>query len=407
MVDIETAQGIILQQISALHGEEVPLLQGLGRVLRADVHAPRDVPFCDTSAMDGYAFSSHDVRGNYLGVSGFLSAGGAGEASVAPGTAIKIMTGAAVPPGCDTVVPVEDVEALEAGIVLKKPVKRGSHIRRRGEDIRAGERVIAAGTVLRAQEVGLLASFGSSSVTVTRAPNVAVLATGDELIAAGAGFVPGKIFNSNSFSIAAQVLEAGGNPVMLGIARDDAGSTTDMIAAGLQADLLITTGGVSVGDRDFVKEVILALGGDIKFWKVNMKPGKPFAFAMLNGRPIFALPGNPVAAMVAFEQFVRPSLLKMTGHSRLFRPLVKASVTEGFANGSDRPHLVRGCTELRDGKYVVSSTGSQSSARLTSMTSGNALLELAPGCSLAPGDEADVLLLDRGFEMRELCHEPL
>jgi molybdopterin molybdotransferase len=241
----------------------------------------------------------------------------------------------------------------------------------------------------------MLASLGKSSVRVYRRPKVGVLATGDELLEIGSLPAPGKIINSNSYSIAAQVVEAGGDPVMLGIAEDEVERTCDRIREGIRGDLLITTGGVSVGDRDCVKEAIVALGGEIRFWKVHMKPGKPLAFAILEGKPVFALPGNPAAAMISFEVFVRPALLKMTGHTRIFRPTVTAALTEPIANKGDRPHLIRVRVEARQDGYVASATGNQSSARLSSLTAANGFMTIAPGTTLSSGESVVVSLLDR------------
>ncbi len=400
MVSIEEARCIIFENTNLLPTEEIPLLKGLGRVCGEDFHAPFDFPAFDNSAMDGYAFSSKDLRGNLLPLTGFVGAGTAMVDRVAPGKAVKIMTGAPIPPGCDTVVPVEEAEETSEGICIKGNIKAGSHIRKRGHDVQSGTRIIAAGTLLRPQEIAMLASCGMTSVRVFRKPKIGVLATGDELLEPGEPLSPGKIVNSNSSGIAAQVLDAGGEPLMLGIARDEEDATRKAILAGLEADILITTGGVSVGDRDRVKEAIAALGGKIGFWKVNMKPGKPLAFAVLHGKPIFALPGNPVAAMVSFELFVRPAILRMTGHAGIFRPVVSAELTEPVNNKGDRPHLIRIFVEMRDGRYFACTTGSQCSARLSSLTEGNGLTTVAPGASLLPGDEVAVSLFDRRFEMR-------
>jgi molybdopterin molybdotransferase len=333
MIQMEEAQQIILRHIAPLPTEELPLLQGIGRVAGEDVSAPWDIPAADNSAMDGYAFSFAAVRGNSLLVSGSLPAGKERIPPVPAGEAVRIMTGAPIPRGCDTVVPIESVETIGDTIRLAGEARPGSHIRKRGEDIRAGQRAIAANSLLRPQEIGMLASLGKTSVRVYRRPRVGVLATGDELLEIGSSPVPGKIINSNSYGIAAQVVESGGDPVMLGIAEDEMEQTCDRIREGIRGDLLITTGGVSVGDRDCVKEAIVALGGEIKFWKVHMKPGKPVAFAILEGKPVFALPGNPAAAMISFEVFVRPAVLKMTGRTRLFRPTVTAALTAPTSSG--------------------------------------------------------------------------
>jgi molybdopterin molybdotransferase len=402
MINIEDAQRTILEQITPLETEKVSVFQGLNRITPEDHIAPWDIPAADNSAMDGFAFSHVALSGDRLRVTGFLPAGEVALAPVPAGEAIKIMTGAPIPAGCDTVVPIEDVLDDGEWIRFTSTVKAGSHVRKRGEDIRRGNVVIPAGSLIRPQEIGMLSSMGTTALAVYRRARVAILATGDELLEPGSTPAPGKIINSNSYSMAAQVLDAGGDPVMLGIAPDTLDATCDKIRAGLNADMLVITGGVSVGDRDFVKEAIEKLGGSVAFWKVNVKPGKPLAFAMLQGKPVFALAGNPVGAMVSFELFVRPSILKSMGHRRLFRPMVKALLQAPAANQGKRPHLVRGIVSLRDDRYHVSTTGNQSSGRLSSMIQGNGLIRLAPEASHAAGDEVEVLLLDQGFEMGEI-----
>lgn len=401
MIIIEEAQRTILENINPLETEKVSVLQGLNRVTPEDHIAPWDIPAADNSAMDGYAFSHAALSGDRLRVTGFLPAGEARSVPVPEGEAIKIMTGAPIPPGCDTVVPSEDVEEEGEWIRFASAVKAGSHVRERGEDIRNGNVVIPAGALLRPQEIGMLSAMGTTALAVYRRARVAILATGDELLEPGSTPASGKIINSNSYSLAAQVLDAGGDPVLLGIAPDTLDATSDKIRAGLNADMLVITGGVSVGDRDFVKEVIIRLGGEILFWKVNVKPGKPVAFALLRGKPILALPGNPVAVMVGFEMFVRPALLKMMGHTGIFRPVVKAVLAEPVKNRAERPHLIRVLVEAGSDGYRATPTGNQSSARLSSLTTGNGLVKLAPGAALASGEAVDVFLMDRGFEMRE------
>ncbi|HEY5975790.1 MAG TPA: gephyrin-like molybdotransferase Glp [Geobacteraceae bacterium] len=402
MVSIEEAQQTILGNIHPLETEKVSLFHGLNRVTPEDHVAPWDIPPADNSAMDGYAFYHAALKGDRLRVSGFLPAGEEYTAPVLPAEAVKIMTGAPLPPDCDTVVPIEDVKEDGEWMRLISPAKAGAHVRKRGEDIKEGNVVIPADSLLRPQEIGMLSAMGTTSLAVYRRARVAILATGDELLEPGSTPAPGKIINSNSYSLAAQVLDAGGDPVLLGIAADTLDATCEKIRAGLNADLLVITGGVSVGDRDFVKAAIEALGGEVTFWKVNMKPGKPLAFAMLQGKPIFALPGNPVAAMVSFELFVRPSILKAMGHRQVFRPTVKAQLQEATDNMGKRPHLVRGIVSRHGDRYFVSTTGNQSSGRLSSLIQGNGLIHLEPEAQYAAGDEAVVLLLDRGFEMGAL-----
>src|SRR5512139_2020811 len=386
MITIGEARNIILEHISLLPTEEVPLLQGLGRISSEDVHAPWDIPATDNSAMDGYAFSLAALRENSLAEAGYIPAGTERTLPVAAGEAVRIMTGASIPPGCDTVVPLENVLRIGGSIRILGNVKPGAHIRKRGEDIRAGQRAIVANSLLRPQEIGMLASLGRTSVRVYRRPRVGVLATGDELLEPGSPPAPGKIVNSNRYGFAAQVAESGGEPFLLGLAGDNGGETREKILARMRGDLLITTGGVSVGDRDCVKEAIVALGGEIRFWKVHMKPGKQVAFAVLDGTPVFALPGNPAAAMISFEVFVRPALLRMTGHTALSRPAVTATLAEPVANRGDRPHLVRALVQARKGGYVVSTTGNQGSARLSSLTAANGFMQLEPGAVLASGE---------------------
>ena len=400
MITIEQAQAIILDTVQLLAAEEVSLLTALGRITAEELHAPWDIPLADYSAMDGYAFAA--ASGTVLAVAGFLPAGGSHETPVPQGSAVKIMTGAMIPTGCDTVVPLEDVEVRADGISIRGRVTPGMNIRLKGEDVIKGELVIPTGTLLRPAEIGMITSLGRTSVSVVRTPQAAILSTGDELLDAGGIPRPGQVINSNSYTIAAQVMESGACPVMLGIARDNREDTRRKLEEGLAADILITTGGVSVGDRDLVKEILVELGGEIRFWKVSMKPGKPVAFAVVRGMPVFALPGNPVAAMVSFEQFVRPAILKMSGHARVFRPVVKAVLRESVKNPGKRPHLVRGTVELTGGRYRVVSTGNQSSGRISSLTRSNGLMVLPPDTTLSAGDEVDVQLLDRSFEMGTL-----
>lgn len=402
MIAIEEAQQIVLDYISPLETEKVAVFQGLNRVTPEDHVAPWDIPPADNSAMDGYAFCHQAHQGESLRVTGFLPAGEARSVPVPPGEAVRIMTGAPLPPGCDTVAPFEDVQVDGEWIRLASPATPRAHVRLRGEDIQCGRVVIPAGSLLRPQEIGMLSAMGTTSVAVHRKARIAILSTGDELLEPGSTPAPGKIINSNSYSLAAQVLDAGGDPVLLGIAPDTLEGSCDKIRAGMNADMLVITGGVSVGDRDFVKAAIEQMGGKVTFWKVDMKPGKPLAFATLDGKPVFALPGNPVAAMVSFELFVRPSILKAMGHRRVFRSKVHASLREAAGNEGGRPHLVRGIVSRKGDGYEVSTTGNQSSGRLSSLIQGNGLIRLPPHAHLVPGNAVEVLLLDRGFELGAL-----
>ena len=402
MISIEEAQKEILSQISLLDTEKVQIFHGLDRVTPEDHIAPWDIPPADNSAMDGYAFRADGFAADRLKVIGFVPAGDVFSETIGSGHAVKIMTGAPIPADCDTVVPIEDVKVDGELIRIKEAIKPGSHVRKRGEDIQQGDVIIPSGTLLRPQEIGMLSAMGKTSISVYRRARVAILSTGDELLEPGSTPLPGKIINSNSYSLAAQVLDAGGEPVMLGIASDTLEDTREKIRIGLNSDFLVISGGVSVGDRDFVKSAIESLGGNVVFWKVNMKPGKPLAFAQLNGKPIFALPGNPVAAMVSFELFVRPAILKAVGHRRVLRPRVMAHLKEAVKNKGNRPHLVRGLVTHEGSHYAVSTTGDQSFGRLSSLTQGNGLLRLAPETAYALGESVEVTLLDRSFEQMKV-----
>lgn len=393
MVSIEEAQRIVLQHIAPMPVENAPVLQCVNRVCAEDCFSPWDIPPVANSEMDGYAFSHASLTSARLWVTGFVPAGVVRTVPVPAGEAVKIMTGAPIPPGCDTVVPVEEVTQEGDEIRLKGAVAAGACIRGKGDDVRLDELVIPAGTLLRPQEIGMLSAMGKTELSVYCKTRVAILSTGDELLPPGSPPQPGKIIDSNSYSLAAQVLDAGGVPRLLGIAADNREVTTEKIRAGIEADFLVIAGGVSVGDCDFVKEAIESLGGVVKFWKVNVKPGKPMAFALLDGKPVFALPGNPVAAMVTFEQFVRPALLKAMGHRSLYRPIVSATLQEPLVNRESRPHLVRGVLTREEGVNRVVSTGRQGSNRLSTMIKGNCLIHVASNTSLERNAQVRVQLM--------------
>lgn len=406
MISIASAQQEVLNHVSHLAPASVPLLQGLGKVSFHTLHAPWDMPMASNAAMDGYAMAHRDGQGEW-NVIDFIPAGTCRTSAVGPGEAVKIMTGAPIPPGCDTVIPFEQISREQDLIRPLHPVKPGSNIRHRGEDLRAGAPVVQAGTLLRPQEIGLLTAIGLTEVAVYRTPRIAVLATGDELLEPGSTPSPGKIINSNSNSLAAQLLEAGCEPQLIGVAADTRESTRAKISAGVQADALLITGGASTGDRDYVKETILELGGQLHFCKVNMKPGKPVAFGTLAGTPVFILPGNPVAAMVCFEMFVRPALLTMQGRATIMRPSIKAVLTAATSNRGDRPHLISVRVTRDSGIYTASSINSQSSANLAALTAGNGLLMVEPHATLPSDSLVEVTLLDRSLEMGDFCYAAL
>ena len=411
MISVEQALEKVLGYANVLEAEECPVLDCLGQVLAEDIYSSVTVPPLDNTAMDGYALRSEDTKGasqqspRFLRVIDTVTAGSIPEHEVEAGTAIRIMTGAPIPDGADSVVRFEDTDEAERkestsrqsrteiGILCE--ARAGLNIRRAGEDITSGSLVLSKEVVIRPSEVGILASLGRGSVKVIRRPVVAVLATGNELVDINQPLPRGKIYNSNSYSVAAQVRRYGGIPRILGIALDSESSLVVGLRQGLEADMLITTGGVSAGDYDVVKDV-LAKQGEITFWTVRMKPGKPVAFGMIKGIsqaggtrniPHLGLPGNPVSAMVTFELFVRPAILKMMGKKNLAKPIIDAVLEEPVANEDGRRVFARAIVEKRGGQYFARLTGPQGSGILTSMS-------LANGLVIVPEDKTRVEAVD-------------
>jgi molybdopterin molybdotransferase len=403
MPTYEEARSCILESITPLGVEKVEILESLGRVLAEDVFAPWDMPLWDNTAMDGFAVRSGDCAGSdSLKVSGFLPAGENMTTSVEPGTAVKILTGAPIPPGADAVVPIEEVDDKGDTVLIKGQVKTGDHIRFKGEDVKAGERIIPAGTVIRPYEISMLASFGKLFVPVYRKVRVAILSTGDELVEPGEALSPGKIINSNAITVAAAVRELGGEPVMLGIARDDRDSLRQKLAEGLNADVLITSAGISAGDRDLVRAVLDELNVKLVFWKIDIKPGRPTAFSIRDGKPVFSLPGNPVSTMITFEEFVRPALLKMMGHKKVIKPLIKATLKGAVKKKPGRVNFLRVSLEKENGELFARSPGKQDTGILkTMLLSGGIAVIPSEQEDLREGDQVDVQLLGPGVEMLE------
>ncbi len=380
MLSVEEALEQVLSHFHPLEPERVPILEALDRVLAEDVYSSFDIPPRNNSAMDGYAVLAADTWGagpqtpKRLRIIGDVAAGYVSEMEVTSGTAIRIMTGAPIPPGADAVVRFEDTERHGNWVDVFAEVSAGAEVRLAGEDVRRGELVLRQGTRIRPQEVGMLASLGRQEVMVIRRPRVAVLATGDELVEAGSPLGPGKIYNSNSYSNTAQVIRYGGVPVMLGIARDRIPELMEKIKAGLAqgVDLFLVSGGVSVGDFDVVKNV-LAAEGEITFWRVRMKPGKPMAFGRIRGVPLLGMPGNPVSVMVSFEVFARPAILTMLGIRELDKPTVGAILLDEVKDKDDRRHFLRVYVEEKNGEHYAHLTGEQGSGILSSMVRANGL----------------------------------
>jgi molybdopterin molybdotransferase len=400
LTSVKRAFQLVMAQTVRSAVRYLPLPDALGSILAEDQIARFDIPPCDYSAMDGYAFCAADAGQHSLREAGFLPAGKARLEAAAPGTAIRIMTGAPIPPGCDTVVPLEDLQVTDGLLQFNKPFSAGDNIRRAGEDLQQGQRALTAGTQLRFQEIALLSAMNLGSVPVYAPLRVAILATGDELLEPGSERRPGMIINSNSNALAAQVREAGAEPLLMGIAEDQPEITRERLRACLSADLVLVTGGASAGDHDYVKPALLELGGSMLFDGVNIKPGKPFGMGMIQGRPVFSLPGNPVAAMVIFELFVRPMVLKGMGRQKIFRPCVQAVLAEPARNKGSRPHFVGAVLENSSHGWSVSLTGNQSSGRISSLTLASGLALLAPERSYQAGDTVTVLVLDTTVGMK-------
>ena len=414
MLTVEEALERILSFFEPLEPVRVPIAEAGGMVISEDVVSHLDVPPMDNSAMDGYAVQSRSVSGAAmhapatLRVVGKLAAGDLPTTRVGPGAAVRIMTGAPVPPGADAVVPFEETDEVERRgkarpldeISVRHPADPGSNVRQAGRDLARGQKVLTRGAFIGPSQVGLLASLGHATVTVHRRPVVAVLSTGDELVEPGLPLPEGRIYDSNSAGIAAAVTEAGGMPRQIGTARDDLESVNAKIDEGIDSDMLITSAGVSKGDFDMVKDV-LTRRGSMQFWSVRMRPAKPLAFGLLRASdgseravPHLGLPGNPVSALVAFEQFGRMAIAKMLGRDPPIWPRVRAILTDPIHNTDGRRVYARVVVTKLDGRYYASLTGDQSSNLLTSMAAANGLAICPEDLALKQtGDEVDVLML--------------
>lgn len=408
MISFEEALDNILSRIQPLGLEKVLLLESLGRIIGEDIYARRDIPPLDNSGMDGYALRFEDIRESSkdhpvrLKVIEDLPAGFVSKKTIGKGEAIRIMTGAPIPKGADTVIPVEETKKEDGYAFILKVASLGENIRRSGEDVKKGDRVISKGDMIRPAEVGMLASVGRSSILVYQKPLVAILCTGDELVDIDGNLDEIKIISSNSYTLAAQVKDCGAVPVQLGIARDRKEEIREKLRQGTRADVLISSAGVSVGDYDFAKDALGDLGMEMAFWQVSMKPGKPLAFGTIQGKPVFGLPGNPVSSMISFEEFVRPSLLKMMGHRQVFRPVVEAVLQEEIKKATGRRHFIRAFISFKEGSYFATTTGDQGSGILMSMLKANGLIMIPEDQEIARvGDKVRVQLLDAPFKSSE------
>ena len=401
VLSVEEALERILATVHVLEPERVDLLEAAGRVLAESVTADRDIPPLTNSAMDGYAVRGADVEQAgerspvRLQVVGEVAAGTVSGAEVVPGTAVRIMTGAPVPAGADTVVRFEDTHQQGEWVEVLKATLAGKNVRPAGEDVRAGQVVLAPGKVLRSQEIGMLAAVGRTEVAVVRRPRVAILATGDEVVPLDQPPGPGQIRDANSYTVAAQVQAYGGVPLLLDVARDQ----EELVRRGMRealarkADLIITSGGVSVGDFDLVKRV-LAAEGEMRFWSLNMKPGRPLAFGVVDSVPLLGLPGNPVAAMISTELFARPALRKMQGFTGWSRPVVVARLNQPIRRKDGRRHYLRVRLHETETGTEATLTGDQGSGILTSLVQADGLAVIPEEADhLHAGSEVQVILL--------------
>lgn len=392
MVSIEEAQRCINALCAPLGVEKIASLYAAGRVLGESVSASEDVPDSPRSAMDGYAVRADDGVAERR-VQGAITAGGDAAIVVTPGTAVRIMTGAPVPPGADAVIIVEQTEERDGVLRVHQSPRSGDNIHVVGQDIARGAEALAAGTVLGAPEIGLLATLGQTQARVYRRPRVAVLATGDEVVEPDAPHASGEVRDSNRYALLAAVREAGCDPISLGIVRDDVSLQRAAVLRGLaEADVLLTSGGVSMGSHDLIKPILAELG-DVHFGRVAFKPGKPTTFATVNGKLVFGLPGYPVSSLVSFEVFVRPALRRLQGDTTPERPRVRVVLEEMIRPSRDRPEYQRVIVYWCEGWLVARSTGAQGSSRLLSLRGANGLLIAPPSEQPYPkGAELEAML---------------
>jgi molybdopterin molybdotransferase len=404
-ISLADALDIILRSIRPTDTEVVHIDDALHRTLAEPVHSPIDHPPWDNSAMDGYAVRSDDVmhasrqQPVRLNVIEKVPAGGFPSQAVQPGTAIRIMTGAPIPEGADSVIRVEHTESGDDVVMVFNNADARRNVRPRGEDVRTGDTVVNKGSVLRAAEIGFLATVGARTVTVRRKPRVGILSTGDELVELDdfddvrAGR---KIVNSNSHALAAAVRATGGEPVLMGIARDERNSLLDKLRDITGTDMLVTSAGASVGEHDLVKEVLEELGMQTNFWRVRVRPGSPFSFGVMAGVPVFGLPGNPVSALVTCELFVKPAIRRALGRQALYSPTVRVRLQEPISTKGTLTHFLRAqLTRAQDGTWLAKLTGPQGSGMISSMAHADGLLVVPEAIDeLERGAYADVIRLD-------------
>lgn len=397
---VEEALGQILSRATVLESESVDVGAALGRVLAEPVVSRREIPPWPNSSMDGYAIRAGDTLAGPVRVriAGRIAAGTLPSRPLEAGETFRIFTGAPLPDGADAVVPQEDVEVDGDHVRVPGSVLRGAFVRPRGEDVRRGDHVLSPGQPLGPAEIGLLATLGHSPVRIHRRPRVAILSTGNELADLGTEPGPGQIPNTNTYSLMAQAKEAGAVPSNLGIAPDRLEAIEERLRWGREADVLISSAGVSVGELDLVREALTRSGVELHLWRVSMRPGKPLTFGSLGRRLVFGLPGNPVSAMVTFELFVRPALLRMGGRTVVERPRLRACARSPIANPGPRRGYLRVRLRRNGDGFEAELTGDQGSAILRSMTLADGLAVVPGDTTIAAGGMVDVILL-RGLDL--------
>lgn len=404
ITELEDAMRLVLENVQPLENVETNLIDGLNRVLAEDIYASEDMPPFNTTAVDGYAIIAADGQ-NPRRILGDQTAGKLSGLEVRPGTAVRIMTGAPLPAGADSVVMVEYTSEQGELLQVESQPKTGDNIRPKGQDLQARQLILTTGTILGSVELGLLATVNRPTFKVVRRPRVAVLSTGDEIVEPGQTAAPGQIYDSNRYSLLSVVAGAYAEPIALGIAPDDEAGLRKLIADALENyDALITSGGVSVGKLDLMKSLLEEIG-QVQFGRVNLKPGKPLTFVTVpvgaKVKPVFGLPGFPVSSMVSFEIFVRPAILKLGGRKNLQRPIVQAQLQHPVKHSDDRNEFVRAIvsreydTATQRYYFTARTTGAQNSSRLLSMLRANALLHLAPSTApLLEGQYVPAILLE-------------
>ena len=416
MISVEDAREKILEHFVTLDSKSVHILDSMGLVVSESIKSPLNIPPFNNSAMDGYAVISEDTKlasSDHvvnLKILETIKAGSVPSEKVIKGTASRIMTGAPIPEGADSIVPFEDTTELDWNINsdksfvgIKYPGNVGANFRESGKDLSIGDVVVEKNSILNPSFIGLLASVGLEQVRIIRPPVVSILSTGDELVDPGLSIEPGQIFDSNTYSIYSSVLQLGAIPKIVGIARDNRQSVIDMIKKSLNSDFVISSAGVSKGDYDVVKDVMGEMG-NLNFWSVNMRPAKPLAFGKLKTHksfvPIIGLPGNPVSSLVAFEQFCRPAIRKMMGKKINDRKTIRAKLVDSIENYDSRRVYARVIVESKNGINVATTTGDQGSNILTSMAKANGLAICPENIErVLPGEEVDVILLDDSVDL--------